>query len=296
MVRAVPPILTVNELKSFTDGLMPNAAPVIVESAVVPTAAPLSKLTTVEVESVGEATVLPDVDVNTKSVPFWTVTVKSLEPSMVCSCFCKSLARSVTVAVAGAGVKPIVLPSTVIEKFLKSLTDGDVPKVGPASVVMLEEVTPSGVPVDTPGLFPASVIAKLLPPLREVVAEAKPGLILRWACDKELMAIACCPEAAEPAALTPSALVLLFVTARELKLSLSLMAVIASFNAEAMNMTEEMPLTLASFFEILALIALANGVCSAATKFLARAATSTPEPAPKEEIICCALALFAAAS
>jgi hypothetical protein len=48
------------------------------------------------------------------------------------------------VAVAGAGVKPIVLPATTIEKFLKSLTDGDVPKLGFASVVIFEEVTPSG--------------------------------------------------------------------------------------------------------------------------------------------------------
>ncbi|NBW69389.1 MAG: hypothetical protein EBR47_12115, partial [Betaproteobacteria bacterium] len=67
-----------------------------------------------------------------------------------------------------------------------------------------------------------------------------------------------------------------------------------SFKADAMNMTAEMPLTLASFLAILALMAFARGVCSAATKFFANEATSTPEPEPKEEIICCALALFAA--
>jgi hypothetical protein len=63
-----------------------------------------------------------------------------------------------------------------------------------------------------------------------------------------------------------------------------------------MNITADMPLTLASFLAILALIALACGAFSASTKFCANEATSTPEPALKEEIIFCALALLAAAN
>ena len=82
-------------------------------------------------------------------------------------------------AIAGAGVKPIVLPATVSEKFLKSLTDGFVPKVGPARVVMLEEVTPSGVPKETPGLFLDNVMSKLLPLLIDAEDETKPELMLR---------------------------------------------------------------------------------------------------------------------
>jgi hypothetical protein len=63
-----------------------------------------------------------------------------------------------------------------------------------------------------------------------------------------------------------------------------------------MNITADMPLTLASFFAILALMAFACGAFSASTKFCANEATSTPEPALKEEIIFCALALLAAAN
>ena len=70
MVRTVPPMFTVKELKSFTEGLPPKPAPVMVESAAVPTAAPLSRLTTLEVDKVGDATVLPEAEVNIKSVPF----------------------------------------------------------------------------------------------------------------------------------------------------------------------------------------------------------------------------------
>ena len=63
-----------------------------------------------------------------------------------------------------------------------------------------------------------------------------------------------------------------------------------------MNMTADMPLTLASFLAILALMAFSCGAFSASTKFCAKEATSTPDPALKEEIIFCALALLAAAS
>jgi hypothetical protein len=94
----------------------------------------------------------------------------------------------------------------------------------------------------------------------------------------------------------PTALLLLFVTDKLLKLSLSFTAVIAFFNSDIMNITADMPLTLASFLAIFALIAFACGACSAETKFCAREATSTPDPALKEEIIFCALALLAAAS
>ena len=70
IVRTVPPIFTAKELKSFMDGLTPKAAPVMVESAAVPVEAPLSSWMTVEVDKVGDATVLPEAEVKTKSVPF----------------------------------------------------------------------------------------------------------------------------------------------------------------------------------------------------------------------------------
>ena len=179
-VRAVPPIVTAKELKSFTEGLVPKEAPVIVASADVPTDAPESKLMTVDVDNTGELTTLVEVaDENTKSVPLCTVTLRSVEPSIERSCFCRSAAKSVNVVEAGLGVSPYVLPPTLKEKFLKSLTEGEVPNAGAASVVVFEVVTPSGVPTETPVLLPVRVSAKLLPPFIDVVALEKPALMLR---------------------------------------------------------------------------------------------------------------------
>ena len=56
----------------------------------------------------------------------------------------------------------------------------------------------------------------------------------------------------------------------------------------------EMPDTRASFLAILALMAFSRGIRSASTRFCANEDTSTPEPAPKEVMIFCALALFSA--
>ena len=57
------------------------------------------------------------------------------------------------------------------------------------------------------------------------------------------------------------------------------------FNSDIMNMTADKPLTLLSFFVIFELIAFSCGTFSAFTKFCAKEATSTPEPAPKELMI-----------
>ena len=191
-VRTVPPMLTENELKSLTEGLVPKDASVIVAPSAVPAVAPVSKLITVDLESTGELTTLDEVaEEKTKSVPLCTFTLKSVEPSMARNCFCKSAAKSMSVAEFGFGVSPIDLPPTVSEKFLKSVTDGDVPNVGAAIVVVFEVVTPSGVPVETPVLPPVSVSAKLFPPLIGVLELAKPALMLRCACDKELIETAC---------------------------------------------------------------------------------------------------------
>lgn len=54
-------------------------------------------------------------------------------------------------------------------------------------------------------------------------------------------------------------------------------------------------MTRASFFVILVLISFCLGSFSAFTKFWASDVTSTPDPAPMEDMIFCALALFAAA-
>ena len=106
----------------------------------------------------------------------------------------------------------------------------------------------------------------------------------------------CEPAAAAVEAVTPKAAVLLPVAVTVLKLSLSLTAVIAVFSSDIMNMTAEMPLTLFSFLVILALIAFTFGARSASTKFCAKEATSTPEPALNDVMIFCALALLAAAN
>ena len=105
-VRTVPPILTVKELKSLNDGTVPNAAPVIVVSDAVPTVAPLSKLITVLLERLGALTIRVDVaEVIVKLVPLSTLTLKSVVPSMLRSCFCISAAKSVSVAEVGEGAK-----------------------------------------------------------------------------------------------------------------------------------------------------------------------------------------------
>ena len=51
--RCVPAIVTVNPLKSFTEGWVPKLEPVMVELPAVPVKAPVSKLNVADVESVG---------------------------------------------------------------------------------------------------------------------------------------------------------------------------------------------------------------------------------------------------
>jgi hypothetical protein len=63
-----------------------------------------------------------------------------------------------------------------------------------------------------------------------------------------------------------------------------------------MNMTAEIPLTLASFLDILVLMAFSRGMRSVSTKFCANDVTSTPEPALKEERIFCAEAFLEASN
>jgi hypothetical protein len=88
---------------------------------------------------------------------------------------------------------------------------------------------------------------------------------------------------------------LLLTAVTVLKLSLSFKAVSEVCSSDIMNITAEIPLTLLSFFVILALIAFAWGNCSASTKFCAKEAVSTPDPALSEVTIFCAAALLAAA-
>ena len=81
-----------------------------------------------------------------------------------------------------------------------------------------------------------------------------------------------------------------------LKLLWSLSAVIAVLTCDNTNDIAEYPEIRASFLVILALIAFFCGAPSASTKFCARDATSTPEPAPKDEMSFCAAALLAFAT
>ena len=63
-------MLTENELKSLTEGLVPKDGPVIVAASAVPAVAPVSKLITVDLESTGELITLEEVaEEKTKSVP-----------------------------------------------------------------------------------------------------------------------------------------------------------------------------------------------------------------------------------
>ena len=104
-VRTVPPMVTVKALKSEVEGTVPKLAPVIVASADVPTKAPLSRLMIVEFDNAGLSMVRVVVaDAITKSVPPETVTLRSLEPSSARNWVCRLAAKSVNVAVAGAGV------------------------------------------------------------------------------------------------------------------------------------------------------------------------------------------------
>ena len=151
--------------------------------------------------------------------------------------------------------------------------------------------------VPTVGLeLPAIVKPKLLPALMLAEEEAKPALMLRCGCDKVLTTIWWSPIEAAAVAVTLTAEVLLLATVSVLKLSRSLTALRAVLNSFIMNITADKPLTLLSFFAIFALIAFSCGIFSALTKFCAKEATSTPEPAFNEVMIFCALALLAAAT
>jgi hypothetical protein len=125
---------------------------------------------------------------------------------------------------------------------------------------------------------------------------AKPALRLRCDEDNALTTTLRLPTTADVEAVTLTADVLLLDALTELKLSLSFTALSEFLSSDIMNITAERPLTLLSFFEILALMALACGARSASTKFCASEETSTPEPALSEEMIFCALALLAAAT
>ena len=85
---------------------MPNVAPVIVASAAVPTDAPLSKLIAVLVARLGALSMRVLVaEVIVKLVPFSTLTLKSVDPSMLRNCSCISAAKSVKLAEAGEGAR-----------------------------------------------------------------------------------------------------------------------------------------------------------------------------------------------
>jgi hypothetical protein len=184
----------------------------------------------------------------------------------------------------------------VTAKFLKSVTDAEVPNVGAAMVAWYVDVV-VGVPADNPVvLVPVNVSAKALPPFRAVLLLAKPVLTLRCAEDNEDTVTSCEPTKAAVEAVTLNAVLLLLAALTVLKLSLSFTALNAVLSSDIMNITADRPLTLLSFLVILALMALACGARSASTKFCAKAATSTPEPALRDEIIFCALALLAAAT
>ena len=154
-----------------------------------------------------------------------------------------------------------------------------------------------GVPAEKPAVFvPVRVRAKSAPALSGLLLLVKPLLRLRCAEDKALTSTLWLPTAADVDAVTLTADELLLDALTELKLSLSLTALSVFLSSAIMNITAERPLTLLSFLVILALMALACGARSASTKFCANEATSTPEPALREEMIFCALALFAAAT
>ena len=96
-------------------------------------------------------------------------------------------------------------------------------------------------------------------------------------------------------AVTLNELVLLLLAVTVLKLSRSFNAVSLVFSSDIMNITADKPLTLVSFFAILALINVFCGKPSASVRLCASVATFTPEPAPSDVMIACAFALFVAA-
>ena len=95
--------------------------------------------------------------------------------------------------------------------------------------------------------------------------------------------------------MTFSALVLVLVALTVLKLLRSFKADSLVLSSDIMNITADQPLTLLSFLVILALMAFCFGMPSALTRLCAKEVTSTPDPAPSDVIIFCALALLAAA-
>ena len=119
---------------------------------------------------------------------FDTETVKSVEPpSLARNCACKSDARSAKVALAGFGVRFIVVPSIVTKKLLKSSIAGVVPKLTPEiDAVFVLSVT--AVPTDMPPLLVCAIVMlNGLPPFSELVLLANPVLILLCAAETELI-------------------------------------------------------------------------------------------------------------
>jgi hypothetical protein len=104
------------------------------------------------------------------------------------------------------------------------------------------------------------------------------------------------PTAAEVLVLTLKALDCELLTVRLLKLLLSFKAAILVFSSDIMNMMADKPVIFESFLLILALMAFSRGTRSASTRFWAKEAVSTPEPADKELMIFCALARLLAAT
>ena len=156
IVLVTPPTVTVILPKSLVVGLEPKLTPAKVALCVFPKFTPAG-FPTVMTASFDKATLLicrPLAELIIKLVPL-RETVKSLEPSAACNCVCRSLAKSVKVAVAGLGVIVRTAPPTVTVKVLKSLVEALVPKLTFESVAMDPTVVSVlAVPVTIPGFVP----------------------------------------------------------------------------------------------------------------------------------------------
>ena len=132
MVRTLSPILTVNDLKSVTCGRVPNLTPVIPlpDAVGTPTSAPVSRRIVAVCDKVGAVILrLKLDDWNCRPEVPLTVTDNSSVPSSARNCFCRSAASAFKSALAGEGFRLNCLPATMIENALKSVTDGELPKL-----------------------------------------------------------------------------------------------------------------------------------------------------------------------
>ena len=146
-----PPIVTVRDPKSLVFGVVPKLTPVNKALCVPPKLAPAG-WPTVSTALVDKFTLLMSRlldELNDNEVPL-TDTVRSVVPSMDWSCVCKLLARSVKLAVAGAGVSVCVTPPTLIVNVLKSLTDELAPKLKLAIEAVAATVGSVEIPADEP--------------------------------------------------------------------------------------------------------------------------------------------------